>query len=235
MSVSWSLNAGQIIGRAYRLLGNLEPPWIPSDDQMTQGIIALNGMLKGWQASGINLYRQEQRSIAVSAGSATVDITPRVMGVEQASWVVTPSPNLYKRPMGAFSYIDFQNLPNPQAQTTSGPSVYMFDKQNDTSTLWLWPIPSVAGTIIATVGRTVNDVNAPTDAVDFPDEWTETAIYNVADRLMDDQGVAAADPQTARRIEVHAGVLYGKLLDFDRPNSLFMRPWGRSGESKIWR
>jgi len=235
MSISWSPNAGECIQRAYRLLGNLEPPWIPSDDQMTQGIFAFNGLLKGLQAWGINLYRQEQRTITVPALAQSVLITPRVMGVEQVSWVVTPSPNEYKRPMGAFSYVDFFNLPNPESQTTSGPSVYMFDKQNTTSTLWLWPIPTFGGTIIATVGRTVDDINAPTDTVDFPDEWTEAIVYNLADRLMDDQAVANADPQTAQRIAVHAGVLLQRLMDFDRPNSLFLRPYGKPGESRIWR
>lgn len=220
MTITWSLTAGQLITRAYRIIGNLEPPWVPSDDQMTQGMLALNGMLKGWQADGINLYRQEQRTIAVPAMTPNVPITPRVMGIEQASWVVQGSPNTYKRPMGQYSYVDYFNLPNPQSNTTSGPSVFMFDKQNNSSTLWIWPLATLGGSIIASVGRVVDDVNDPSDAVDFPDEWTETAYYNLADRLMDDQGVAAADPQTARRIEVHAGVLYRKLGDFDRPSSL---------------
>ena len=89
--------------------------------------------------------------------------------------------------------------------------------------------------MVATVARTTNDINAPTDPVDFPDEWTEAFVYNLADRLMDDQGVAASDPQTARRIEVHAAALLQRVLDFDRPTSVWMRPWGRKGSGPFWR
>lgn len=235
MTVTFSLTMAEAAARAYRILGNLEPPWVPDDDQMTQAILAANMMQKGWMADGINLWRQEQRTIAVPAMARSVEITPYVLGVEQASWVVTPSPNLYKRPLGYFSYVDYFNLPNPDSSTPSGPSVYMFDKQDTTSTLWLWPKPTNAGTIICSVGRSVNDILTEQDTLDIPSEWTEAFVYNLADRLMDDQGVAAADPATAQRIEQHAMVLYGKLLNFDRPTSVFMRPWGKAGQSRIWR
>lgn len=235
MTVTWSLTAGQAITRAYRILGNLEPPWNPSDDQMTQGIIAMNAMFKGWQADGINLWRQEQVSIAVPALSQSILITPKVQGVEEARWVVTPAPNLFERPLGYFSYVDYMTLPNKLSQTTSGPSVYMFDKQDTTSTLWLWPIPTNGGTLNATVARSVNDVTDPNEQTDVPNEWTEGVIYNLADRLMDDQGTASADPQTANRITQHAIAFYTKLLNFDRPTSVWIRPYGRSGRSRLYR
>jgi hypothetical protein len=235
MSVTFALTAAQAVTRAYRILGNLEPPWVPSDDQMTQGILAANLMQKGWMADGINLWRQEQRSISVPSMARSVVITPYVLGVEQVSWVVTPSPNLYKRPMGMFSYVDYFNLPNPDSNTPSGPSVCMFDKQDTTSTLWLWPKPTNGGTIICSVGRSVNDILTPQDTLDIPSEWTEAFVYNLADRLMDDQGVASADPATAQRISQHAIGLYAKLQNFDRPTSVFMRPWGTAGQSKVWR
>ncbi len=226
---------GQAVTRAYRLLGNLEPPWVPSDDQMTQGIIAANLMNRGWQADGINLWRQEQRSITVPALAQSVEITPYVLGVEQASWVVTPAPNLYKRPMGYYSYTDFFNLPNPQAQSQSGPSIYMFDKQTSASTIWLWPVPTNGGTLICTVGREVEAYAAEQDLIGLPKEWTEGYVYNLADRLMEDQATASADPQTAERITQRAVAFYTKLLNFDRPTSVFVRPWGRAGQGRPWR
>lgn len=235
MSVNATITLRTVATRAFRILGNLEPPWVPSDDQMTQATLAANVMQRGWQSDGINLWRQEQRSISVSANARSVEITPYVLGVEQASWVVTPSPNLYKRPMGPFSYIDYFNLPNPEATTTSGPSVYMFDRQDTTSTLWLWPVPSNGGTIIASVARAVNDITDPDQALDIPGEWAEAYVYNLADRLMDDQAVASADPATAERITQHAVVLYQKLLNFDRPTSVYIRPWGRAGQGRTWR
>lgn len=235
MAVNSTITLRTAATRAYRILGNLEPPWVPSDDQMTQAMLSANLMQRGWEADGVNLWRLEQRTITVPPGAKSVQITPYVMGVVQASWVVTPSPNEFKRPMGYYSYVDYFNLPNPDAQTQSGPSVYTFDKQDTTSTLWLWPVPTNGGTIIASVARSVNDIADPDQALDIPGEWAECFVYNLADRLMDDQAVASADPETANRITQHAIVLYQKLLNFDRPTSVFVRPWGTAGRSRIWR
>ena len=235
MTTVFALTAGAMISRAYRILGNLAAPHVASDDQMTQGILALNAMLNGWQADGINLFRQTQLSLTVGSGAQYVDISPLIQGVEECRWVVQPSPNLYERPMAMYSYVDYMTLPNKQSSTTGGPSVWALDKQVGTSRLWLWPVPTNGGTLNCTAARTVNTVTAATDTVDLPQEWTEGAIYNLADRLMDDEGTAAADAATAQRIERHAAAFYQKLLNFDRPTSVFVRPWGKRGTGRFWR
>lgn len=236
---SFSLTAGQMLTRAYRILGILPSGGVPNADQTTQGIIALNAMLAGWQADGINLWRLTQLSIPVAAGQGTpgnpVSIVPLVLDVPEGRWVVTPAPNLYEREMGRFTYMDYQTLPNKESGSTGGPSVFMFDKQADASNLYFWPPPTVAGTANMTVARTVNTVTSATDSVDIPSEWTEGTFYTLADRLMDDEGVAAADEKTADRISQRAVAFYEKLLNFDRPTSIMVRPWGKKGAGKFWR
>lgn len=238
-TTTFSLNAGQFIARAYRILGVLPSGGVPTDDQFEQGIIAFNAMLKGWQADGINLYRQEQLSLNVAAGQGVpgnpVSITPLILGFEEGRWVVQPAPNLFERPLGTFSYIDYQTLPNKLAGSTSGPSIVMFDKQENASNLYLWPPPTYGGTLNCTVGRSVLDITQPNDTVDVPIEWTEGVLYNLADRLMEDEAVAMADPATAQRITERAVTFYSKLLNFDRPNSVFVRPWGKKSSGKMWR
>ena len=239
MTTTFNLTAQQMLTRAYRLLGILPSGGVPNDDQATQGLIALNAMLKGWQADGINLWRLTQLSLAVGAGQGVpgnpVSIVPLVLDVPEARWVVTPGINLYEREMGRFQYMDYQTLPNKLSGSSSGPSIFMFDKQAQASNLYLWPPPSVSGTINATVARTVNTVTSVSDSVDIPDEWTEGTFYSLADRLMDDEGVAAADEATAGRITQRAVAFYDKLLNFDRPTSIMVRPWGKKGSGKFWR
>lgn len=237
MTTTWSLNAGQLITQAYRKIGSLASPWTLSEDQLSQGIIALNALLKGNQIDGINIYRQEQVSLAIPAGMGyfgnPYDISPLVLGLEEARLVIQPAPNLYERPLAVYSYDDYANLPNKRAQ--GSPSLVCLDKQVNASSLYIWPLPINGCVINATIGRTVNDVNSATDPLDFPTEWTEGMIYCLADRIMDDNGVAAADPETATRIAQHAIAFYKKLLDFDRPTSIYIRPWGKAGQGKFWR
>jgi hypothetical protein len=234
MAVLDITTVGQAVTRAYRLLGNLEPPWVPSDDQMTQGMIAANLMMRGWQADGINLWRQERREITIPANTQSVEITPYVLGVEQVSWVVSPQPNYYTRPMAPYTYVDYFNLPNPLAAIGT-PSVYMFDKQVNTSTLWIYPVAQFGGTVLATVARAVDAYETEQDALGVPVEWGEGYVYNLADRLMEDQAVASADPQTAARITQRAVAFYTKLLNFDRPTSVMIRPWGKAGQGRPYR
>lgn len=235
MSVTWTLTAGEAIQRAYLMLGNLNPPdYTPTAFQMTQGLTVLNGLLKGLEADGINLFRQEQITLTVPALSQTVQIAPYIMGFEEARWVVSPAPNLYERPLGIYTYDQYMQLPN-KLSAVGSPSVVMFDRQVSTSQFWIWPLAQNGGTINATVGRLANDVAEAADPIDLPSEWLLGLTYGLANVLMEDQGTAGMDPVTAQRIATLAAQWHDKLDAFDRPTSVFMKPYGRKGAGKFWR
>lgn len=233
-TTTFQLNAGQFITQAYRKLGWVASGQAPSDDQMNQGIIAFNLMLKGFQGDGINLWRQQRLTVSVGAGQGTptnpVSIEPLILGVEAGQWVVVPGTgaNYLQQPLGIYTYSDYHNLPNPY-QVGPRPYCFMFDRQENASNLYLWPTPQMGGAIILTVGRTILDVNLPSDTIDVPREWQEAVLYNLADRLMEDEAGAMADPATAERITERAKYFYMKMLDFDRPMSVFIKPYNQIG------
>ena len=237
--MTWGLTIGQLSVQAYRRLGVLPAGGVPTDDQFNQAIIAFNAMALGMQADGINLFRQTQISLNIPAGIGYSGnpyvILPQIANFEQARWVVTPGPNQYERPLGVQSYIDYMNQPNKLSKSSSGPSIYCFDPQSTQSNLYLWPLPTNGGTLNATVARLANTVSLPSDPLDFPPSWVEGLYWCLADRLMDDEGVAAADDATATRISTHAALFYEKLLNYDRPDSIWIRPYGKAGSGKFWR
>jgi hypothetical protein len=246
VTTKWGLNTGQWVQAAYRRLGVVRAGNSPTDAQYQEGIDALAGMITGWQADGINLFRQEQLAIIAGAfqGQPSNILTIPdaaeggnlvILGLEEARWVVSPAPNLFERPLGIFTYGDYMSLPNKGSSASSGPSVIMFDRQIGASNLYLFPVPAQSGTINATVARPANISSEVTDPVDLPIEWTENGIYSLADRLMENYGVAAADPATAQRITERAQAFTQRLENFDRPASIMMRPFGRKGRGKIWR
>ena len=212
MSTTYSLNAGQLITQALRKGGQLQPPWTPSEDQLSTGLLNLNFMLKGMQADGVNLWRQTQVTWTIPSGIGYAgnpyQPTPLFLTLEDARSVITPAPNLYERPLGVYSYEDYMLLPNKQQYTTSGPSVICFDRQATTSNIYIWPLATNGCTVNATVARTVNDVLTVNDALDFPIEWTEGMIWCLADRLLDDAGVRENDPATSQSVSVHAATFY---------------------------
>lgn len=237
-TTTWSLNIGQFITEAYRRLGVLPAGTAMTLQMLNDGMVAANFLLKGWQAKGANLYRLTQMALTVGAlrGQPGNPFSiPPIMGLLDARWVVQPSPNKYERPLGLYTYLQYMSLPNKQAASSSGPSVIMWDKQRLTSDFYFFPLPQISGTCNITSARSVDDVINVNDMVDFPIEWSEDFCFTLADRLMDVHGVAAADPETAKRISDRAVAFDAVLLDFDRPTSVFMLPYGRKGRGKAWR
>lgn len=239
MTTTWALTTGQWIADAYRRLGILSAGGAPTDDQFERGILAANALLKGCQADGINVYRQTQVAVTVGAMAGQpgtpISVTPLILGLEDARWVVQPAPNLYERPLGIFTYVQYMQLPNKQSASQSGPSLVMFDRQTTASNLYIFPLSQSGGTLNITAARTVNDVTNPNDPIDIPTEWTQGYIWMLADRLMDYEGVANADEVTAQRIQDHSAAFYNTLLNYDRPASVFMKPYGRAGTGRLWR
>jgi hypothetical protein len=227
-----------LLTRAYRLIfgesatsfgGGLTP------DQTTQGLFAANLMLKGWQADGVNLFRRTQASYSIPPLGGTpmqpFALNPNVISVMEARCVVTPAPNLYERPMGEFSYVKYMQLPNKYNPILTGPSVWMYDRQQAGSFLYVYPPPANGCTINASVGRIAADIDSLQSNVDLPQEWLETFVYNLADTLLDDDATAdaAGAAQTAERITKRAMVLKEKLLNFDRPPTVGMQSYGNAG------
>jgi len=235
---TFNMNMLALAIRAYRRLGVLPAGGAPTSDQMTQAIICYNSMAVALQANGPSLYRQLQVSWTIPTGvgyPGSPYIAPmQLMGLEEARVVVTPAPNLFEREMGVVPYLDYMQLPN-KLQTANQSVQVCIDKQTTQTNLYFWPLPTYGQTVNATVVRQVNSVSLPTDPIDFPIEWLEGLSYMLADRLMDDEGVAAADEATADRIVKHAVAFQADLLNFDRPTSVFIRPWGRAGTSRFYR
>lgn len=238
MTNTFSMNMGALATRAYRRLGILPAGGSPTDDQMAQAIQCYNAMALGTQADGPNLFRLTQVSwtIPTNIGYPGMPyVTPYIiMGIQSPRVVVTPAPNLFERIMAVVVYDDYMQLPN-KLQTADQSVQVCIDKQPTQTNLYFWPLPTYGQTMNATIVRQVDSVAEPTDAIDYPQEWLEDLGYALADRLMDDEGVAAADPATADRITQRAVAFYAKLTSYDRPTSIFIRPYGRAGGGRFYR
>ncbi len=212
------------------MIGNLTDPYSLTPFQLTQGIEVLNGVLKALQAEGNNVFRQTPTTLTANPGSRTVAIPNDVSGIEEARLVTSST---FERQLGRFQWADYMMLPTKDAP--GPPTIFMFDYQVVSTQMYVWPVPIISMTINCTVIKRTNDIIQQSDAIELPSEWILGFTYMVADALMEDQGVAAADPATAQRITERAVFWKDKLLDFDRPTSVFLRPYGRRGAGPFWR
>ena len=238
MANTFTFTFEQLAIRAYRRLGILPAGGVPTADQFQQALDCYNLMVTGFASDGPNLFRTEQVSwtIPTNVGyPGTPYVTPyQLLGLEEARWVITPAPQLFEREMAVVTYLDYMQLPN-KLQNDQSPVQVCIDKQSDQTNLYFWPLPTFGGTFNASVVRYANSISLPSDPLDFPKEWWSDLTYTLADALMDDEGVSAADPSTAKRITDRAIAFKNKLLDFDRPTSVMIRPWGRAGSGRYYR
>lgn len=217
-STDFTMNARQIITRAFRLTKIIGGTEDPTADQAETGEEVLNLLLKTWSAQE-HLWIVTEGSQALTGGQASYSIAAarRMLSVRRRiSSIDTPMQELSRQ--------EYYDLPNKSQQGM--PINWYFDPQRATRTLYLWLTPSTATasttTIHFTYLRVIEDIDALENDPDVPQEWLEALIYNLAARLGPEFG---ADENALPRIEARAAALLSDLSSQDQEMaSLYLQP-----------
>jgi hypothetical protein len=94
-------------------------------------------------------------------------------------------------PLGEMDRIEYQEMPNKTA--TGAVNGFYYDRRggaNTTGYLYLWPSPATVDEAIKlTIARPIEIFSVAGNDADFPDEWTQAIVWNLADQLADDYEV----------------------------------------------
>jgi hypothetical protein len=107
-------------------------------------------------------------------------------------------------------------------KTSEGkPTMVAVDYQMDLAVVYVWPEPDNMKQRIHLVAKyPVQDFDSSTDDADFPVEWTEALVYNLAIRLAAEYGRTPSQLVTAMALQS-----YEALKSFDREQvSVFFKP-----------
>ncbi len=181
----------------------------------------LQWMLKTMQADGLNMWRIGEQTVTWTAGNQSQTLDPNVIDIQDARVVISST---FERTLGRFEYGDYVVLPNKAA--SGAPTIYSFRKQTGSAKVYVWPVPTATTTIHLTTARVIEDVTDLSETLDLPQEWQETIVYNLAQRLLMPFSVNESQPRVAQMVTGMAAALYQKLSDMDRPSSVFFKPWG---------
>lgn len=206
-SIDFSMTAANLATFALRKAGIVSIYDTPSAEDMAETIRDLNMMLKSWQRSGPNLFRQTFGSATLVAATGSYVLSPRPYKVIEARFRNASARDLPMREMTRQEYVD---LPH---KTSSGtPTSYYVDRQRASTTLYVWPVPAsvTTETIQYTYQRVIEDIDSGSDDLDIPQEWFETVGYALAERVLD--AFDKENPFIRRR----AAQLYQAALDDDR-------------------
>lgn len=202
-STNFSVSRDDIIKRALRIIGVTSQGETPTTDQINEASLALNGLVKAWQADGMPLWAIKEYSITLTSGvnsytigvGATVN-TPKPLKVLQAFYRNTTS-NV-DIPIRIITKQQYLMLGNKT--TTGTPIQIYYEPLLDTGILHVFPTPGTtdasAGTIYIIYQRPYEDFDASTDTPDFPQEWYDAVTYGLASRLAPEYGVPIGDRKT---------------------------------------
>lgn len=227
-SLTFSMN--ELIREALDVIGVGSEGEPITADMYRRGKNSLNLMILSWNAEE-DLWRRTLRTVTPVTDTAAYVLTPKPMRVLSARRKLLNGG--YETPMTEWSRQEYLDMPN-KLTSPSTPVNFYYDPQRDTGTLYLWPAPSseVAPTISIIVDelRPMFLMDDSADTLDFPVEWQETVVMNLAKRLKLKYPVN--DPATDQRIDNLADQLFAKLKAWDNePASIYLQPdyqggWG---------
>lgn len=126
---------------------------------------------------------------AASASNQVFSYTqqcPRVLSIQTAR---VRDENSFDRRIKVIPRADYMLIPQ---KTLSGtPVILYYSPQLSEGTVYLWPAPNDVGQRLEfTYLRTIEDFDSAGDTPDFPQEWIEAIVYNLAVRVAPAYGVA---------------------------------------------
>jgi hypothetical protein len=221
-STDFNLTTNTLVEKAFHILGVGSEGEALTPRQYEDGRVSLNLMVKSWGTKE-HLWLQTTSSVTLVASQAGYALTPKPMRVLEARRKITAS--AIETPLSEWARRTYYDQPNKTI--ASIPVAFYYEPQLTTGTLYLWPTPSASTATDMTVElsylRRIDDFDATNNDPDLPQEWLETIVWNLANRLEPEYPVN--DNRLAQKIEMRAEMLLAAIEAFDtEPASLYLQP-----------
>jgi len=222
-STSFSMSKNQLIREALDIVGAGSEGEPVSADMYRRGSNSLNLMIQSWNAMD-DLWRRTQIEVALVAGQAEYILDdPKPLRIAAGHRVDASG---YETPMTEWSRQEYLDQPN-KTQSLATPVNFYYDNQRDEGRLYVWPAPSAPVAARVTVKldtlRPFFIMDISSDTLDFPQEWQETVVMNLAKRLK--MKYPVNDPSISAEITAAADSLFARLKAWDNePVSFYLQP-----------
>lgn len=235
-----------LINRAMTDIGAIDPEGgvTPTTLQRTDALQVFNFLVTSWMALGMQVWCQKTGTYALGAGVAQPTVGPggviniaRPEEITQA-WLRDVN-SLNDIPIRIISREEYNNLSFKPA--AGSPNCLFYDPQYDLpgtnsgasakGLISLWPVPDAATVaqydLYFIYTRPIQDFNATSDGLDFPQEWYDPLRWNLALSLGPSYEIPA---QKWDRIKIMAKETLDLALSFDREGeSVYISPSKEGG------
>jgi hypothetical protein len=252
MSSTYTVTRDQIITLALRKLGVLEIGATPDLDTIANASMSLNLLIKMMSTDGLKLWKISELIIPITANQ-----TSYVLGGATSTLMydsLNPTVAITDKPLKAIQGFYRNNQSSPpidvpvmliskqeynilgSKQSTGVANTIFYDPRKLNGILYVYLTPDVYSQtnlqlhLIAQMP--LDDLNSALEVPDFPNEWMNCLVWNLADQMSMEYGV----PMNARQeIALRAGVYKTQLVDWDvEASSTFFMPDYSSSSSNSY-
>jgi len=246
MSSTYTVTRDQIISLALRKLGVLEIGATPDADTVSNASMSLNLLVKQMSTEGLKLWKVSELIVPLTANKTmytlggsgsdlmydslapTVPITVKPLKAIQRFYRNKQTTPYIDTPVLLVSKQEY-NILGSKFSTGTANTIF-YDPRTLNGLLYVYLTPDTNSQtnleLHVVAQMPLNDLNAATDVPDFPNEWMNCLVWNLADQLAMEYGV----PMNARQeITMRAGKYRQELTDWDvEASSTMFQPDFRS-------
>lgn len=246
MSSNYSITRDQIISLALRKLGVLEIGDTPDANSVANAAMSLNLLIKQFNTDGLKLWKVSELIVPLTSGQTsytlggasstlmydslapTVAITDKPLKVIQGFYRNIQATPYIDTPVMVVSKQEYNVLGSKFSIGTANTIFYDARKLNGILYVYLTPdTNSQTNLQLHLIAQMpINDISLATEVPDFPNEWMNCLVWNLADQLAMEYGV----PMNARQEIAQRATLYKtQMVDWDtEASSTFFSPDFRS-------
>lgn len=229
-SYNFNLDVGDIVEEAFDQIG-LE---LRTSHDLITARRSLDLLLTEWSNYQVNLWKIEQKTIALVDGTATYTVNDPVIDILDG---VVRDSNNNDVPAERISFQEYLNL---TSKTTEGrPTQYSVLRQRGSLSVSFWNTPDQSYTFVYYALQYIEDIGAlNSNTIDMPRRFLPALVAGLAYKLamkfpakfqIDSSGktvqVDGVDAQRRRELEVMYERLFEKARDEDRERaSLMIKP-----------
>lgn len=234
-SYNYTAAASAIIAQAFRKIGALGDNEVLDSTRQAIAMVELNMMVKTLSKHGLQMWLRDEQYIPLSLFSTDQAITvgpgqefvldyKPLRLLECQRYDISDPTNPVSIPVLTMTEREYQQKTNKASQ---GAPVEVFYRP-DAYKGWvhLWPAPDTywqtEGALGCIFHRQIQDFDTVSDDPDFPSEWAEALVYQLAVRLAPNYGLAPVDREMLKKEA--DGILGLVLSDEQESGSLFLRP-----------
>ena len=216
-TISFDMSARNIITFALRKINILSTTEDPSADDAARAMQELNMMLKSWEKYE-QIWRLTEGFVQLIASTQSYNLIPIPYRIIDMRFRNSSGNDL---PMWEMNRTEYYDL--PRKDSDGPPTTYFFDRQRDTTAIYVWPVPSVVTTetLRVTYQRRFQDIDHLDDEIDCPHDYLSLVGYNLASRLTEDFGRSG---NHVDRIVARAQQMLEDALDDDREDAVQFVP-----------